>query len=139
MPLQHVAPNPESPAFDLGDRLHKARTHCGIKSATDMARLLNERLGPRLKKPIAPSTINAWEHGTSQPSRRTVEVSELVPVWVEICNEAGADQGRHVTEAWLYGLEPRSRCVPWLSSVEAPEGQMELPLGVPERTLVALG
>lgn len=97
-----AAANSIEPAFGLGDRLEKARRHCGIKSAADMAERLNERLGDRLRRPIKTSTVNAWEAGTNQPTM--IRMEELISVWIDICNEAGAAIGHSVSAEFIYGL-----------------------------------
>lgn len=90
------------PAFGLGDRLEKARRHCGIKSAEDMAARLTEKLGDRLQRPISKAAVGAWEAGTNQPTM--IRVEELIPVWVEVCNEAGAALGHTVSVGFIYGI-----------------------------------
>lgn len=93
--------------FDLGDRMQKSREWCGIKSTARMAELINERR-PQAK-PVAASTISAWERGTNQPTRH-IRVDELVLLWVAICNESGAQftPPRSTSVEFLYGLKTGS-------------------------------
>ncbi len=111
----------EDPAFGLGDRLAKARQHCKIKSAEDMAVRLNAKLAGRIARPIAASTISAWEAGTNQPTR-TIRVEELIPVWIEVCNEAGAPHGRGVSAEFMWGLRTGSFSS-LLLALDSPIGQ----------------
>lgn len=114
----------EEPTIGIGDRLEKSRKWCGIRSAEKMADLLNERLAHRLDKPISKSTINAWEAGTNQPTRG-VRMDELVHVWVDICNQAGADIGRGTSVEFIYGLRTGSFS-PNLIALAEPIGQGSL-------------
>lgn len=109
----------EEPTIGVGDRLRKSRLWCGIKSASRMADLLNEHLADRLDKPIRDSTVNAWEAGTNQPTR--IRMEELVRVWVDICNEAGAEDGRATSMEFVYGL--RTGSFSSLRLVPHPAGQ----------------
>lgn len=114
----------EDPTFGLGDRLAKARHHCKIKSAEVMAERLNAKLAGRIAKPIAASTISAWEAGTNQPTR-TIRVEELIPVWIDVCNEAGEPYGRRVSAEFMWGLRNGSFSS-LLSVLDVPTGQGSL-------------
>lgn len=111
------------PAFGTGDRLQKSRVWCGIKSARDMADRLNERLEGHPATPIKASTVSAWEAGTNQPTK--IRMEELIPVWVDICNEAGEAIGRSTSLEFVYGLKTGSFS-PALSSVPVSVGQGSL-------------
>lgn len=115
---------PAEPTFDIGDRLEKSRRWCGIKSASRMAELLNERLGARLSKPISAGAVSAWEAGTNQPTR-AIRLDELVRVWVDICNEAGADDGRATSVEFVYGLRTGSFS-PALVALASHFGELQL-------------
>jgi hypothetical protein len=112
------------PAFGIGDRLRKSREHCGIKSAGDMAVRLNEHFGHRPDhRSISGSTVSAWEKGTNQPTR--IRMDELVHVWVDICNEAGAPIGKATSVEFVYGLRTGS-FAPGLVALDVPAGQGSL-------------
>lgn len=111
------------PAFGIGDRLEKSRTWCGIKSASAMADLLNARLADRLNRPIKASTVSAWEAGTNQPTM--IRMEELIPVWVEICNEAGEALARSTSAEFIYGLRTGSFSS-LLCGLDVPTGQGQL-------------
>lgn len=113
--------DPGEARFDLGDRLQKSREWCGIKSADKMAELLNERRPGA--KPIAGSTISAWERGANQPTRQ-IRVEDLIPLWVDICNESGAqyDPPRTTSPEFLWGLRTGSFSSE-LTGLPVPTGQ----------------
>lgn len=93
----------EEPVIDVPDRLRKSREHCGIKSAEKMAELLTPKLVAGGYKAVKGSTVSAWEAGTNQPTR-TIRMADLVPLWVDVCNEHGAPLGRSTSAEFVYGL-----------------------------------
>lgn len=108
------------PVIGIPDRMAKSRHHCGIKSAEVMAAKLTERLGNRIEKPIGGSTVSAWEAGTNQPTM--IRVEDLIPVWVDICNEHGAPLGRSTSVEFIYGIRTGS-FAPMLQVLPMPTGQ----------------
>jgi transcriptional regulator with XRE-family HTH domain len=93
------------PSFGLGDRLRKAREYRGF-TLEYMSQELT-RLG---REGSSSSSISDWERG-SQPRH----LENTVKLWAEITD---------FPVEWFY-----SQMWSKLTSVEMPQGQMELPLG----------
>lgn len=99
---------PLGPSFGIADRLRKTRQWAQIKSTELMAEYLNAHFGDRLRKPIAASTVASWENGTNVPSKRTIPLEELVPAWVEICNQHAPTGSGEATPAFVWGYDTRT-------------------------------
>lgn len=147
--LAHMAISPEAltpdeePRFEdfhIGDVLRKARHHPhpgfdAITAAKDMAPLL----AAELKRPVSPSTVNAWERGTNKPTRGKVRDGDLVAAYSKIT-------GWPVTTLYARIEACRSSCFgmePLLRGVEMPVGSLQLfdpDEGVlPDRILTLVG
>lgn len=117
---------PSIPAFDVYDRMRKARKKASIKSLEDMAARLTEQFalsGIILTKPLVGPTVAAWERGTNQPTKLGVRWNDVMTAWAAVTR---------VNLSWLsYGEGTRSTCNP-LSVVPAAPGatgatELELP------------